>query len=97
MVSEEISLYNAKATLSALVRQVREGRSYTITVHGQPVAELRPYEPPPFRTLTLAERIAELEAQGVIAAGEGSARDLAQWPIHHRVNGALERFLDERE
>jgi len=96
-MSEEISLYHAKATLSALVRQVREGRSYTITVHGEPVAELRPFEPPPLRTLTLAERIAELEAQGVISAAEGSARDLAQWPIHYRVDGALERFLDERE
>ena len=96
-MSEEISLYNAKATLSALVRQVREGRSYTITVHGQPVAELRPFEPPPPRKLTLAERIAELEAQGVLAAGEGSARELAEWPIQHRVSGALERFLDERE
>jgi prevent-host-death family protein len=96
-MSEKISLYNAKATLSALVRQVREGRSYTITVHGQPVAELRPFEPPPVRTLTLVERIAELEAQGVIAVAEGSARDLAQWPIQHRVNGALERFLSERE
>jgi hypothetical protein len=49
------------------------------------------------RKLTLAERIAELEGQGVIAAGEGSAGDLAEWPIHHRVDGALARFLDERE
>ena len=55
-MAEEYSIYDAKAKLSALVRQVREGRSFVITVHGQPVAELRPIEPKPKAT-TLAERI----------------------------------------
>ena len=35
---DEYSLYEAKAKLSALVKQVREGRTVIITVHGQPVA-----------------------------------------------------------
>jgi prevent-host-death family protein len=97
-MSEEISLYQAKATLSALVRAVREGgASYTITVHGQPVAELRPLEPKPPRKQTLAERIAELKATGQILEGKGSPKDLLDLPPRPYIPGALERFLEERE
>ena len=44
VMPDEYSIYDAKAKLSALVKQVREGRSFVITVHGEPVAELRPIE-----------------------------------------------------
>lgn len=96
-MSEEISLYQAKATLSALVRAVREGASYTITVHGQPVAELRPIEPLPPRKPTLAERIAELEARGEILPAAMSPQDPRAFPRGEYVPGAFQRFLDERE
>ncbi len=97
-MSEEISLYQAKATLSALVRAVREGgASYTITVHGQPVAELRPIEPKPPRKQTLAERLAELEANGEILPAKGSPADWANLPPAPHIPGALQRFLDERD
>lgn len=96
-MSEKISLYQAKATLSALVRAVREGASYTITVHGEPVAELRPIEPAPPRQQTLAERIAELKATGQIVPGKGSPADWANLPRRPYIPGALQRFLDERE
>ncbi|MHB1330031.1 MAG: type II toxin-antitoxin system Phd/YefM family antitoxin, partial [Gemmatimonadales bacterium] len=60
------SLYEAKSKLSELVRQVREGgRPITITVHGRPVAELRPLEPEP-STKTTDERHAELERAGLV-------------------------------
>src|SRR4030065_741063 len=36
------SLYEAKAKLSAIIRRVREGRHVLVTVHGEPVAEIRP-------------------------------------------------------
>ncbi len=36
------SLYEAKARLSAIIRQVREGRHVLVTVRGEPVAEIRP-------------------------------------------------------
>ena len=39
------SLYEAKAKLSAIIRQVREGRHVLVTVHGEPVAEIRPVVP----------------------------------------------------
>lgn len=96
---DEYPLYEAKARLSSLVRQVREGRSVVITVHGEPVAELRPYQPPT-RPQTLAERVTELEAAGLISpTTEESSRarwQLETWKGEH-IPGALQRFLDERD
>jgi len=39
---EEIGAFDAKAKLSELLRAVRAGRRYTITVRGEPVADLVP-------------------------------------------------------
>jgi len=39
----EIGAFDAKAKLSALLRDVRDGQCYTITVRGEPVANLIPY------------------------------------------------------
>jgi prevent-host-death family protein len=97
-MSERVSLYRAKATLSALLRAVREdGASYTITVHGKPVAELRPIDHGPPRPQTLEERIAELEARGLIQPARGTPLEWAHLPPRRHVVGALQRFLDERE
>ena len=41
------SLYEAKAKLSAIIRQVREGRPVVVTLHGEPVAEIRSISPRP--------------------------------------------------
>jgi prevent-host-death family protein len=92
-MSDQYSLYEAKAKLSALVRQVREGQSVVITVHGEPVAELRPYVATP-RKQTLAERVAEMEARGEIrSVGDPGA----PFVIGEPVPGALQRFLEDRE
>jgi prevent-host-death family protein len=40
----EIGAFDAKAKLSELLREVREGHRYTITVRGEPVADLVPTE-----------------------------------------------------
>jgi prevent-host-death family protein len=93
---DHIPLYDAKAKLSALVRQVREGRSFVITVHGEPVAEVRPYEPePPARTL--AERIAELTARGLVTPARTTPDDPRAFPIGEHREGALQRFLEDRD
>lgn len=96
---DEYSIYDAKAKLSALVRQVREGASFVITVHGEPVAELRPIEKAdePPRRQTLEERIAELTALGAITPARMKPSDPRAFPIGKRKPGALKRFLDERE
>ena len=89
------SLYEAKTQLSALVRRVREGAHVVITVHGKPAAELRPIEP---EAETFEQRLARLEAQGVLQRPAKDATPLSEAlkPIAHRP-GALKRFLDERD
>lgn len=90
------SLFEAKSKLSELVRQVREGgRPITITVHGRPVAELRPLEPEP-STKTTDERHAELERAGLVHRVEGRPGQ-ERFPLGVRQPGALKRFLEERD
>lgn len=96
-MAEEYSIYDAKAHLSALVRQVREGSTFIITVHGEPVAELRPIPKPEPRRQTLEERIAELTARGQISAPERPAGVKPFFPLGDPLPGALQRFLDERD
>ena len=97
-MAKEYSIYDAKAQLSALVRQVREsGQTFVITVHGEPVAELRPIEPPPANLQTFEERIAELTAQGVIVPSQRKPGEPFNFPPGQRVPGGLQRFLDDRD
>ena len=95
-MSDEYSLYEAKAKLSALVKQVREGRTVIITVHGQPAAELRPIDASA-RPQTLDERLAELTIRGVLLPPKRSTRSDTMYAMGARRPGALRRFLDERE
>ncbi len=93
---EEYSLYEAKSKLSALVRQVREGSTIIITVHGEPVAELRPFEKVE-RTLSPAEKLADLEARGeLLPAVRKPGEKLGIRSVARRP-GALKRFLEERD
>lgn len=94
-MADEYSLYEAKAKLSSLVRQVREGRTVVITVHGVPAAELRPIDASAVPQ-TLEERLNELEARGVILKGRRGSR-AAAFPVGDTKRGALKRFLEERE
>jgi prevent-host-death family protein len=85
------SLYDAKAKLSALVRTVREGHHVTITLRGEPVAELRPV---PQAETGLAARLKELNERGVLVPAvdpQAPLKVLAKRP------GSLKRFLDERD
>lgn len=93
---DQYSLYEAKARLSSLVRQVREGRTVIITVHGVPAAELRPVDVSA-RPQSLEERLAELDARGAIVRARRSPADTDAFPIGPRSRGALKRFLAERD
>lgn len=94
---DEYSIYDAKAKLSALVRQVREGRSFVITAHGEPVAELRPIEKVE-RKQAFDERIAELTKQGVIQPSKRAPGERPHFVLGEKhIPGALQRFLDERD
>ena len=46
----EIGAYEAKTHLPRLLREVAEGQSFTITLRGKPVAELKPTHVRPRRT-----------------------------------------------
>lgn len=85
------SLYEAKAKLSAIIRQVREGRHVLVTVHGEPVAEIRPVAR---EANDLAARVEQLTERGVLVRGERGGRALR--PVA-RKPGALARFLAERD
>jgi prevent-host-death family protein len=89
MNSDRYSTYEAKARFSELLRKVREGRTVTITYHGDPVAEIRPLT----REEDLDSRKASLAARGLLVRGSGlrgKLRPLARRP------GALQRFLEDR-
>src|SRR6185503_3941745 len=63
MSRRSFSLYDAKARFSEIVRMVREGASVTVTLHGEPVAEIRPIEK---ESGDLAGRINQLVEAGVV-------------------------------
>jgi prevent-host-death family protein len=89
-MDDHYSIYEAKAQLSAIVRAVREGRSAVITVHGEPVAQIRPYQAEP---ITLAEQLQRLQARGELTPAENSD---GSFQTVSKQKGALARFLDER-
>ncbi len=85
------SAYEAKARFSEVLRQVRAGKTVTVSYRGEPVAEIRPVQPPP---VTIERRLDELERRGVLVRSDEPRRPLRaveRWP------GALDRFLAERD
>lgn len=88
---ETFSLYEAKAKFSAIIRRVREGRRVVVTLHGEPVAEIRPIERKP---AGLAQRLDQLAGQGVLVRPDAGAPRPGKVV---RRPGALARFLAERD
>lgn len=93
---EEYSIYDAKAKLSALVRQVREGQTFVITVHGEPVAELRPIAKID-KPSSFAERLTELEERGELTRSKRKPGEKPNFRLGKPKPGALKRFLAERD
>lgn len=95
MSDDTYSTYEAKARFSELLRRVRDGRTVTVTYHGEPVAEVRPLR----RETGTAARIEELARRGALVAGPGAGRsdERPTWKPVARRPGALRRFLDDRE
>ncbi len=95
---KEYSIYDAKAQLSALVRQVREsGQTFVITVHGEPVAELRPISPEAAPKQSLEERMREMEARGLLSPSKRKPGEKPNFQLGEPKPGALQRFLEERD
>jgi prevent-host-death family protein len=85
------SLYETKAKLSAIIRRVREGHRVVVTVHGEPVAEIRPIEA---AHGGLEHRLEELAERGVLVRPAESSSGLRAVV---RRPGALARFLADRD
>jgi prevent-host-death family protein len=90
-MGDSYSLYEAKARLSAIIRRVREGRPVTITLHGEPVAEIRAIQD---QGEGIEKRVTRLVERGVLVPAES---DPAEIPVAVRRRGALKRFLAERD
>lgn len=84
------STYEAKARFAEVMRQVREGKTVTVSYHGEPVAEIRPLQPEP---ATIEERLEDLERRGVLVRSSLARRPLQ---VVTRRPGAVERLLTER-
>ncbi|MCY4113435.1 MAG: type II toxin-antitoxin system prevent-host-death family antitoxin [Chloroflexi bacterium] len=84
------STYEAKARFAEVMRQVREGKTVTVSYRGEPVAEIRPLQPEP---ATIEERLEDLERRGVLVRSSLARRPLQ---VVARRDGAVERFLTER-
>lgn len=81
--------WEAKARFSEMLRIVREGRTVTVTYHGEPVAEVRPLK----AHAGIEARMERLRRGGQLTIHErpdGMPAPLASRP------GALERFLEDR-
>jgi len=85
------SLYEAKAKLSAIVRMVKEGKTVVVTLHGEPVVEMRPIKG---RADGIKARMDELASRGVLVRSGSQA---ATKRAGIRKPSALKRFLAERD
>ena len=86
------SVYEAKARFSEVLRQVRDGKTVTVSFRGEPVAEIRAIKKQ--RSPTLDERLAELERNGCLVHATVPRNSIG--PIERRP-GALARFLEARD
>ena len=62
------SAYDAKARFSEVLRQVRDGKTVTVSYRGKPVAEIRAIREAPE---TIEARLDDLERQGILIRSPG--------------------------
>lgn len=84
------SAYDAKARFSEVLRQVRDGKTVTVSYRGKPVAEIRAIRDLP---ATIEARLDDLERQGIVVC---SGEPRKPMEAVGRRPGALKRFLAER-
>ena len=85
-----IGVRDAKANLSKVLRDVKRGREVVITEYGKPIGRIVPV-----RSLSLEERVAEMENRGEL----GPARPLAKpiLPLIIPADVAQKYLQEERE
>jgi prevent-host-death family protein len=91
-----VSVSDAKNNLSALLREVREGRTVTITDRGVVVARIVP--PPPTRGVS--PQAIDLAQRGLLALPERQPNSgwlSDEWPRAKGKASAVRALLDERD
>ncbi len=71
-----VSVFDAKARFSALLREVEQGVCYTITRRGRPVARLEPVNPP--ETMSIERLLQEFRGVRARAKGKGGIREMME-------------------
>ena len=84
------SASEARARFAEIIRRVRGGKTVTVTYRGEPVAEVRPFQPEP---ATIDQRLEDLDRRGVLVRSSEPRPPLRAVT---RRPGALDRFLVER-
>jgi prevent-host-death family protein len=76
-MKDTVSVAEARQRFAQLLRGVRDGRSYVVTVHGRPVAQIVPVRMPD-RTRAAAHAclFARLRAQPTVDAGRWTRDEL---------------------
>lgn len=86
------SVREAKARFSEVLRQVRDGKTATVSFRGEAVAEIRAIKER--ASPTLDARLAELERNGCLVRAAVPRKSMG---LVARQPGTLARFLDERD
>ncbi len=86
------SVREVRARFSEVLRQVRDGKTVTVSFRGEPVAEIGAIKER--ASPTLDARLAELERNGCLVRAAIPRKSMG--PVERRP-GALARFLDKRD
>jgi len=84
------SIYETKAKLSEILRQVKAGNEVFVSERGHTIAKILPFHP----VEGLDSRLDELTAGGQIIKAPAGEKTFA---VLKKKSGALARFLEERD
>lgn len=82
-----IGVRDAKANLSQLLRDVKDGREVVITEYGRPVARVVPV-----RDLSLPDWLAEMKSRGEIVSQKAATKDFHPLAV---PDGLAQKYLQE--
>ena len=75
-MEETVSAAAANRSFSRLLRAVREGRSYVVTAHGEPVARIGPFDGDATAAGAREALLARLHAEPIVEIGRWTRDEL---------------------
>lgn len=89
-MARSFSIYETKSRLSEILRMVKSGTEVTVLERGVPIAKLISIP----KTEGIKDRLSQLQGNGSLISKKDLNKD---WPLGSKKEGALKRFLGERE